>query len=182
MRLFWWLYFRIMMTLTSFLPDLTPILKLRGWLIRPCFQKCGKGLMITHNVHIGETTSVSLGENVYLAHGVWISGKGGVTIGNHVGIGPYSVIVSVDHMRNADGYQHDLIRSAPIAIDDGAWIGAHVVILRGVTIGRGSVVAAGAVVQRKIPDDCIAVGVPARAARLPALAGVNPTTNLEKTS
>ena len=53
----------------------------------------------------------------------------------------------------------------PIVIGDGCWIGANVTVLPGVTIGRGSVIGAGSVVNKDIPPDCLAVGVPCRVIR-----------------
>lgn len=53
----------------------------------------------------------------------------------------------------------------PIHIEDGCWIGARVTVLGGVRIGRGSVVAAGAVVTRDVPENCLVGGVPARLLR-----------------
>ncbi|MCT1176484.1 DapH/DapD/GlmU-related protein [Pediococcus pentosaceus] len=52
--------------------------------------------------------------------------------------------------------------SKPIIVEDGAWIGAGVIILPGITIGRGSIVAAGAVVTKDIEKNCLYAGVPAR--------------------
>ena len=54
------------------------------------------------------------------------------------------------------------VKSAPITIEDDVWIGAHSIILKGVTIGRGSVVAAGAVVTKSFPPYSIIGGVPAK--------------------
>lgn len=55
--------------------------------------------------------------------------------------------------------------SAPVTIEDEAWVGAHAVILPGVTVGRGSVVAAGAVVNKDVPPMCVVGGVSARILR-----------------
>jgi len=52
-----------------------------------------------------------------------------------------------------------------VSVEDGAWIAARVTVLPGVTIGRGSVVAAGAVVTRDVPPNCLVAGVPARVLR-----------------
>jgi acetyltransferase-like isoleucine patch superfamily enzyme len=54
------------------------------------------------------------------------------------------------------------IKSAPVRICEGAWIGARTIILKGVTIGPRAVIGAGSIVTRDIPGDCIAAGVPAR--------------------
>lgn len=59
-------------------------------------------------------------------------------------------------------YDRSQIKCAPITICEGAWIGAHSIILKGVTIGKRSVVGAGSVVTHDIPDDEVWAGNPAR--------------------
>ena len=58
------------------------------------------------------------------------------------------------------------VKSAPITIEDDVWIGAHSIILEGVTIGARSVIGAGSVVTKSIPADCIAAGNPCRVIRM----------------
>lgn len=85
-------------------------------------------------------------------------------IGNQVAVGPGCVIYTHDHdHRTNDGvaWAGDIVRKA-VTIHDGAWIGTKVVILPGVTIGKGAVVAAGAVVTRDVGDFEIVGGVPAK--------------------
>jgi acetyltransferase-like isoleucine patch superfamily enzyme len=92
-----------------------------------------------------------------------------ITIGNRVGIGHHVVIITDSH-RLGDASQRLGERlGRPVSIEDGVWIAARVTVLPGVTIGRGSVVAAGAVVTRDVPPNCLVAGVPARVLReLPA--------------
>ena len=56
-------------------------------------------------------------------------------------------------------------KSKPIVIEDNVWIGVNVLILKGVTIGHGSVIAAGSIVTRDIPCNCLAAGIPAKVIR-----------------
>jgi acetyltransferase-like isoleucine patch superfamily enzyme len=93
-----------------------------------------------------------------------IDGRGGVTIGDHVMIGPYAVIVSSDHdfrqvAKPMTTCEHIL---KPVSIGSDVWIGAHAVICAGVTIGKGAVVAAGAVVNADVGEFEIVGGVPAK--------------------
>lgn len=53
-------------------------------------------------------------------------------------------------------------KSAPVVIEDDVWVGAHCIILKGVTIGARSVIGAGSVVTKSIPADCVAAGNPCR--------------------
>jgi len=64
------------------------------------------------------------------------------------------------------GASAEEIPTAPVTIEDGAWLGAGCIVLKGVTIGAGTVVGAGAVVTRDLPAHCIAAGNPARVIRL----------------
>lgn len=92
---------------------------------------------------------------------------GGITIGDHVQLGPRVSIVAENHCfedptRRIDeqGVWHQ-----GVVIEDDCWIGAGAIILDGVTIGTGSVIGAGAVVTRSIPPFSVAVGCPARVIR-----------------
>jgi len=81
-----------------------------------------------------------------------------IKIGDGVAIGPDVIIRDSDAHR----FQGDHIAGAPVIIEDRVWLGARVVVLKGVTIGKGSVIGTGAVVTKSIPPNCLAVGVPAR--------------------
>jgi len=91
-------------------------------------------------------------------------GYGGITIGDDVHIAAHTVIIASEHdysrLGNPD-FSKDMLGKG-VKIENNVWIGANAVILDGVTIGRGSVIGAGAVVTKDIPPDSIAVGVPAR--------------------
>jgi acetyltransferase-like isoleucine patch superfamily enzyme len=94
-------------------------------------------------------------------------GHGGLTIGNGVRIAAHCVIVPSNHI--IDQPQTPIYQLGTTAegihIEDYVWIGCGVRILDGVTIGRNSVIAAGAVVSKSIPPDSIAGGVPAKVIR-----------------
>ena len=88
-----------------------------------------------------------------------IDTRGGVEIGDNVGIAAESCILTADHDPQApDGGG----RVAPVRIEDYAIVGTRAMILRGVTIGRGAVVAAGAIVTKNVAPFSIVAGTPAR--------------------
>lgn len=107
---------------------------------------------------------ITIGDNMSVNTNVHIgAGSGRVTIGNNVQIGPNVVLRAADH-GIAMG---TLIRFQPhvggeIIVEDDVWIGANAVILRDVTLGKGCVVAAGAVVTKNVEPYAIVGGVPAR--------------------
>lgn len=105
--------------------------------------------------------------NVYLGPYVTIYGHGGVTIGEDTLVSMKATILSSNHGVPPDGQK---IREQPdellpTKIGSDVWIGANAVILGGVTIGDGAVVAAGAVVTKDVQAGAIVAGVPARLVR-----------------
>lgn len=102
----------------------------------------GRGTTIGHHVAINIDATVTIGENVL------ISPHAMIFTGNHR-IGPASMRSSKD------------LTGAPVTIEDGAWVRAAAVILPGVTIGRGSIVGAGAVVTKDVPENVYVEGNPA---------------------
>jgi acetyltransferase-like isoleucine patch superfamily enzyme len=114
-------------------------------------------LSIYHPECISFGTRVDIGENVV------IRGGGGVIIGSNVLIAAGTVITSQGHPINPPRWGRNI--SNPVSIGNEVWIGANAVILPGVTIGDGAIVAAGAVVSRDVPSYTVVAGVPARVIR-----------------
>ena len=85
-----------------------------------------------------------------------------VYIGNHVLIGPGTLITTVGHPLSPQKRRGYMAHAEPVRIGNDVWIGGNVTILSGVTIGNNVVVAAGAVVTRDVPDNSLVGGVPAR--------------------
>jgi acetyltransferase-like isoleucine patch superfamily enzyme len=96
---------------------------------------------------------------------------------NRVEIGADTVIAAYTYVLSGGSYrldrfdvpiaeQYDLSAARPTRVGEGSWLGARVTIIEGVTTGRGSVIGAGAVVNRDVPDWGIALGVPAKTVRL----------------
>lgn len=101
--------------------------------------------------------------NMKMSHGVVIDCFKSITIGNDVGIAEGVVIRDSDShpiIINDCPISQDV--SAPIVIEDHVWIGMNAIVLRGVTIGEGSIVAAGSVVSRNVPPHSLVSGVPAK--------------------
>ncbi len=107
---------------------------------------------------------ITIGRNCFIGEFNVIRGQGGVTIGNDVYTGPMVKIVAVNHVY--DDPQRPIreqgITAQGIVIEDDVWLGAGATVVDGVTIGRGSVIGAGAVVTTDIPPYSIAVGIPAK--------------------
>ena len=104
--------------------------------------------------------NIEIGKNVFVNHACTFMSMGGITIEDNALIGPKVSIITADHSTNPN--ERDSIIASPIRIKKNVWIGANATILKGVTIGVNSIVAAGAVVTKDIPDNCIYGGVPAK--------------------
>lgn len=124
------------------------------------FLMHGKGIIKgSENVHIGK--HVRIFENVQ-----FLTTRAHIYIGDGVFIASYTTIVTGDHRTNLPGkyfYEHDERvdkqpeDDADVVIEDDVWVGTNCIILKGVTIGRGSVIAAGAVVTKDVPPYSIYV-------------------------
>lgn len=133
-------------------------------------KSCGKNVSLhpSTSVYFG-LESLSLGNNVSIPRFAHIfCTDAPLTIGNNVIFGPAPTIVTGDHRIDVIGkpifLSYDKLpeNDSPVIIEDDVWIGAHVTILKGVTIGRGSVIAAGGIVNKSTPPYSISGGVPAR--------------------
>ena len=111
---------------------------------------------------------VTVGKNIHVGdeflanYNVTILDIAPVHIGNHVMIGPGATIITVNHPLSPKGRRNHLGQAKPVAIGNDVWIGANCTILPGVTVGSNVVVAAGAVVTKDVPDNCVVGGVPAK--------------------
>lgn len=129
--------------------------------------ECGGGLQLFGSVHLHRPELIRIGTGVTLAQGVHITAHDWVTIGDDVSIGPYTVINSGDH-RHSDPSRPIRLQghvASPITIAGNVWIAAHCVVLRGVHIGPGAVVAAMSVVREDVPRGAVVAGAPARVRR-----------------
>jgi acetyltransferase-like isoleucine patch superfamily enzyme len=102
---------------------------------------------------------VSIGAGAVIDHGCLLCTAGGLIIGENVYISPGVWLLNESRNMNDPEFAET---HQPIVIDDYAWIGARAIILGGVTIGRGAIVQAGALVTRDLEPNCVVGGVPAR--------------------
>jgi acetyltransferase-like isoleucine patch superfamily enzyme len=111
---------------------------------------------------IQNNAKIIIGNNVGVS-GVFISAWQEIKIGNNVLIGANTIITDSDwHPINSDERDnHSKVKFKPVIIDDDVWIGANVLILKGVKIGRGSIISAGSVVFDDVPEYSLVKGNPA---------------------
>jgi maltose O-acetyltransferase len=107
-------------------------------------------------------TRLTIGELCFVNYPVHFDINGRISIGDHVYIGHHVVIVTTGHSIGGRIQRAGELLCKPVSIDSGAWIGAGATLLPGVKVGAGSIVAAGSVVTRDVPEDTLVAGVPAR--------------------
>lgn len=127
--------------------------------------KIGKDFSSTSNCYLyGNEGKITIGDNLGLNSNVFIgASEGQISIGNNVLIGPNVVIRAADHGLSSETLICKQAHvSGVIIIEDDVWIGSNAVILKDVKLGKGSVIAAGAVVTKNVEPYSIVGGVPAR--------------------
>ena len=154
--------------------------------------RCGKGLSLPNGIPwIEGNLRIEIGNNVSIDDNVFVSGhvalnpalivgdrtvlgyKVSISVGKKVEIGNDVLIASGCLIADNNGHSVDPYRRLrkepvtedeikPVKIEDNAWIGTRAVILKGVTVGTGSVVAANSVVTRSVPPNSVAMGIPAK--------------------
>lgn len=118
-----------------------------------------------HRVQLsaGQNALLEIGDDTFINNGTVLSARERVSIGRRCQIGPHVIAMDCDF--HAVGALSEAGKTAPIIVEDDVWLATRATILRGVTIGRGSVVAAGAVVTKDVPPYTLVAGVPARVIR-----------------
>jgi acetyltransferase-like isoleucine patch superfamily enzyme len=140
------------------------VMKVPVYWFRHCYLRSFCGIRIGHDssIHMNcfvTGSSIRIGDNTVINRQCYLDGRVKLTIGNNINISHQVLIQTLTH----DPQSTDFVcREGPVVIEDDAWIGARAIILPGTTIGKGTVVGAGAVVTHDLPPYSIAAGVPAR--------------------
>jgi len=146
--------------------DLFPIFgAIRGFVCRPLFRSVGRGIHIKQGAYFGRGSAIDIGDNSDLGLRCFVYNN--VTLGRDVLMGPDVMVLGANH--NMDRLDVPMRlqgeRRERCVIGDDVWIGARAIILPGVCIGQGAVVAAGAVVTTDVPAYAVVGGNPARVLR-----------------
>ena len=119
----------------------------------------GEGFCLFPPFYTDFGRNIHIGKNVFINSSCHFQDQGGIYIGDHALIGHNVVLATIDHDLNPyDRRNH----YAPIHIGNRVWIGSNAVITKGVTIGDGAIIAAGAVVTKDVPENTVVGGVPAK--------------------
>lgn len=136
----------------------------RRWVLGRLLARLGQGTVLQARLRITNPEKVSIGSHCNFARGVFITGGGGITIGDYVGLGPDVKIWSVNH-RFEDPDTPWLKQGwdkQPVVIEDDVWLGANCFVMPGITIGRGAILSAGTIMMKSVPPFAIVAGNPGR--------------------
>ena len=141
----------------------------RLWYVRVLGVPMGKGSGIHLGCHLWfyglrqlRKGGLRIGDHTWINRDCLLDARDRLVIGNNVSISPEVAILTTQHDPDSPDFA---LMSRPVIIDDHVWIGTRAMIMPGVRLGRGSVVAAGAVVTRQVAPMEIVAGIPARLVR-----------------
>ena len=137
----------------------------RSELLARLMGRVGENVIVEPPFFCDYGSNITLGDNVFLNYNCVVLDVTPVTIGNDVLIGPAVQIYAATHPLDVQMRRTGLEMGAPIEIGDEVWIGGGALILPGVTIGARTVIGAGSVVTRDIPEGVFAAGNPCRVIR-----------------
>lgn len=121
--------------------------------------KIGRGSTIHMWASFFQPNNITIGEDTIVGDHVFLDGRAKLSIGDHTDIASYVMIYNSEHDLSKEDFSATV---EPVEIEDYVFIGPRVIILPGVKVGRGAVVAAGAVVTKDVPEFSIVGGVPAK--------------------
>jgi acetyltransferase-like isoleucine patch superfamily enzyme len=140
--------------------------RVRTALYRAFGVRLGNGTTVhapLHFAHFGKPfDNLTVGKNCYFNFNVFLDTTGNITIGDNVTFGHNIKLLTSSHKTDHPEFRAGELYTLPVVIGDGCWLSADVTILPGVTVGKGVVIAAGAVVNKDVPDNVLVGGVPAR--------------------
>lgn len=140
--------------------------RIRGFICKRIFKSCGSNVNVEHGVYFGSGLDIEVGDNTGIGFNARIYGP--LKIGNDVMMGPDVMIFTQNHENERTDIPMRLQTAPkkPVEVGDDVWIGARAIILPGITVGRGSIIGAGSVVTKNIPEYAVVGGNPARIIRM----------------
>lgn len=127
-------------------------------LIHRLFSEVGEGSRIVAPMTIVHGDKVRIGRNAIVMPNSLMMASGTITIEDNVQVAAYVKLISNNH----DPYDRMILTCRPVVLKRNCWIGAGTVILPGVTVGENSIVGAGSVVTKDVPDNTVVAGNPAK--------------------
>lgn len=122
--------------------------RLRPMLLRAFGAQVGERVFIRHRVRVLWPWKLSVGDDCWIGEDVWLLNLEPISVGRDVCLSQGAFLCTGSHDRQSPTFEYD---NGPILVDDGAWVAAQALLLRGTRVGRGAVVGARAVVTRDVP-------------------------------
>ncbi|MFI9545850.1 DapH/DapD/GlmU-related protein [Streptomyces sp. NPDC052016] len=144
----------------------------RPALLRAFGARVGQRVLIRRGVRIHWPWKLDIGDDVWIGEDAWILNLEPVTIGSDCCVSQSVLLCTGSHRRRSVTFEFD---NGPIRLEPGSWVAARAVVLRGVTVGTGAVVGAGAVAHRDLAPGAVltAGGTPAATPSAPAVSAVS---------
>jgi putative colanic acid biosynthesis acetyltransferase WcaF len=136
-----------------------PVRALRRWWLKLAGADLAPDVAIFCGAQVLNPGGLSIGRRGAIGWRTFLDARGGITMGNDVNVASDCHIITADHDVRSPHFE---ARYAPVLLEDFTSVGTRCMVLKGVTIGRGGVVAAGAVVNRNVPECTIVGGIPAK--------------------
>lgn len=136
---------------------------IRRMLAKGIFLRCGRNVNLENKAYFGTGKNISIGDNSGISTRCELYGT--ITIGKDVMMAPEVIIFTWNHKFDRTDIPmrlQGLGKVEPVVIEDDVWIGQRVIIMPGVTVGKGSIIAAGSVVTKSVDRYSIVGGVPAK--------------------
>ena len=130
--------------------------------LRQLFSECGEQVIIEQGFKCDYGVHIELGDRVFINSNCTFLDGGRVKIGDDCLIGPNVQILTINHDLNPTKRLEKLSYALDVTVEGNVWIGAAAIICPGVTIGEGSVIAAGSIVTKDIDSNVMAAGNPAK--------------------
>jgi maltose O-acetyltransferase len=141
--------------------------RLKNFLLGLSSVQIGEGVSICGNTLFYGGGDMTIGEQTWISPGFIVHThlEAEIKIGRSCDIGPRVELITGSHQIGDGSRRAGLGTASSIYIGDGCWIGARSIILGGISVGNGSVIAAGSVVTNDVEPDCLYAGIPARLKR-----------------
>jgi acetyltransferase-like isoleucine patch superfamily enzyme len=137
-----------------------PSMHVRNAFLRHVFGvKLAKGAVVMGHFRMRRPSRIHIGQGTVVGDRVELDGRASLFIGNHVNISSEVMIYTLQHAFNQPGFENV---GAPVVVEDHVWLSTRCILLPGVRIGQGAVVAAGAVVTKDVPALAVVAGIPAK--------------------
>lgn len=145
--------------LVHIINDNVPFHSVRNAVFKLAGGRIGSGSTMHMGARFYSPAGIRVGDDTIIGYRAFLDGRDKLNIGNHVDIASEAMIYNSEHDLDAEDF-HAIL--APVEIGDYVFIGPRAIVLPGVKIGRGAIVAAAAVVTKDVPDYAIVGGVPAK--------------------